>query len=128
MLGGKIIGSLKKDKVDRLLAPEEMDSAARHRVMRFKEAMDGAILEANRDVCRRQIPAVKRQDLLRMVVRVAELRADYIECGLHLSEQRHPTVAQIEELELRRRAFEELKAAYGATERLIERGYVTVAE
>lgn len=128
MIKSKIAGSAIKPKVDHLLAPELADNAARHRLMHFIESMEAAILNANRDVIGHQITNLSREGLLRLIVRVAELRADYVKCGLRVAEHRHPDSKIIDELTECRKAYEELLAVYTATERAIERGYLTVAE
>jgi hypothetical protein len=128
MIKSKIAGSTVRGRVDRLLTPELADNAARQRMERFFEAMDAAILNANRDVIGHSIHDLSREALLRLIVRVAELRADYVKCGLRVAEHRHPDTSLIDELSECRRAYEELLAVYLATERAIERGYVTVAE
>lgn len=128
MIKSKVAGTVNKGKVDRLLTPELADSAARARMMHFIEAMDQAILNANRDVISHQIPGLSRDALLRLIVRVAELRADYVQCGLRVAEHRHPDSKHIDELVESRRAYEELLAVYTAMERAIERGYVSVTD
>jgi hypothetical protein len=128
MIKSKVAGSVNKGKVDRLLTPELADGAARARMMHFIEAMDQAILSANRDVISHQIPVLSRESLLRLIVRVAELRADYVQCGLRISEHRHPDSKLVDELAESRRAYEELLAVYTATERAIERGYLSISD
>ena len=123
-MGGKIIGEYAKGKVDKLLTPEAAESSSRHRIMHFLENMEAAILEANCEVIGREIPHLNQESFLRMAVRVAELRADYIRAGLKAAEPRHPDPASIEDLSRVRKAYEEMLAVFEAAERLIERGYV----
>jgi hypothetical protein len=120
---GKVVGEHRQDRVDKLLTPEMADAGHRRRVMHFLEGIDAAILEANSAVIGKAIPALDRETFLRMAVRVAELRADYVNAGLALADQRQPSVAAIDDLANRRRAFEEMMAVMEAAERLIERGY-----
>ncbi|MFD1627077.1 hypothetical protein [Azospirillum griseum] len=122
--GGKIIGEFAKGKVDKLMTPEASESGARHRIRHFMENMDAAILEANCEVIGRELPGLNRESLLRMAVRVAELRADYIRAGIKMAESRHPSAASVTELARLRTAYEEMKTVYEAAERVIERGYV----
>jgi hypothetical protein len=124
MINSKIAGGVVQGRVDRLLTPELAENAARQRLERFLETMDAAILSANRDVIGSSVNDLSQEALLRLIVRVAELRADYVKCGLRVAEHRHPDVALIDELEEARRGYEELMAVYLATERAIERGYV----
>jgi len=122
--GGKIIGEYAKGKVDKLLTPEAADSMSRHRIMHFLENMEAAILEANCEVIGREIPHLNQESFLRMAVRVAELRADYIRAGLKVAESRHPDAGAVDELARVRRSYEEMLAVFEAAERVIERGYV----
>ena len=121
---GKIVGEYAKGKVDKLLTPEAAESTSRHRIMHFLENMEAAILEANCEVMGRELPNLDQTSFLRMAVRVAELRADYLRAGLKVSEQRHPNAVAIEELARVRHAYEEMQAVFEAAERVIERGYV----
>lgn len=123
---GKVVGEHRQDRVDKLLTPEMADAAYRRRIMHFLEGIDAAILEANSAVIGKAIPALDRETFLRLAVRVAELRADYVSTGLSLIDQRQPSVAAIDDLVNRRRAFEEMMAVMEAAERLIERGYTRV--
>ncbi|MBP2298869.1 hypothetical protein [Azospirillum picis] len=122
--GGKIIGEYSKGKVDKLLTADAADSSRSQRIRHFLENMDAAILEANCEVIGRELPNLNRQSILRMAVRVAELRADYIRAGLSASEARHPDPKAVAELARLRSAYEEMLAVYEAAERVIERGYV----
>lgn len=128
MIKSKITGGTSHGKVDKLLTPELADGLTRQRILHFFEAMDAAILSANRDVIGKQIPSLSREALLRLVVRVAELRADYIVFGLKTAEQRRPDPAAVDQLAEHRRAYEEMLAVYTAAERAVERGYVSLSE
>lgn len=128
MIKSKIAGGVVQGRVDRLLTPELAENAARQRLERFLETMDAAILNANRDIIGNTVHDLPQEALLRLIVRVAELRADYVKCGLRVAEHRHPDTPLIDELETARRAYEELMSVYLATERAIERGYVRVIE
>lgn len=123
-MDGKVIGEYAPGRVDKLLTPEMADKNVRRRVLAFLENIQAAILEANVAVIGKEIPHLDRDAFLRMAVRVAELRADYIKCGLKLSEHRHPNPDQVEELRRLRRAYEEMMTVFEAAERIIDRGYV----
>ncbi|RJF77364.1 hypothetical protein D3877_26560 [Azospirillum cavernae] len=125
--GGKIVGEYTKGKVDKLLTAEASDSGARHRIRHFLENMDAAILEANCEVIGRELPNLNRDSFLRMAVRVAELRADYIRAGIKAAESRRPEAPAVAELARLRSAYEEMQSVYEAAERVIERGYVKLA-
>ncbi len=120
----KIVGEYAKGKVDKLLTPEIADKATRHRVMHFLENLETAILEANCQVMGQAIPHLNQDAFLKIAVRVAELRADYIRFGLQVAEHRHPAAESIAKLESLRKAYEEMAHVFDAAERVIERGYV----
>ena len=120
----KIVGEYAKGKVDKLLTPEIADKATRHRVMHFLENLEAAILEANCQVMGQTIPHLNQESFLKIAVRVAELRADYIKFGLQVSEHRHPDRESIDKLATLRQAYEEMVQVFEAAERVIERGYV----
>lgn len=120
----KIVGEYHKGKVDKLLTPEIADKAAQHRVMHFLENLEAAILEANCEVMGKAIPHLNQESFLKIAVRVAELRADYIKFGLQVAEHRHPDADTIGKLEGLRKAYEEMVHVFEAAERVIERGYV----
>ncbi len=126
-MGGKIIGEYAKGKVDKLLTPEAAENTSRHRIMHFLETMEAAVLEANCEVIGREIPHLNQESFLRMAVRVAELRADYLRAGMKVAEARHPSTTAIDELARVRRAYEEVLAVFEAAERVIERGYVKLS-
>lgn len=121
---GKIVGEYTPGKVDKLLTPEMAEKNVRRRVMAFLETIETAVLEANTAVIGREIPHLNQENFLKMAVRVAELRADYIKIGLKLADIRHPDAVSVAELARARTAYDEMKAVFEAAERVIERGYV----
>lgn len=124
--GGKIVGEFRKSRVDRLLTAEASETAHHQRVRHFLQTMEAAVLEANCEVFRRELPNLTQETFLRMAIRTAELRADYIRTGIQVAESRDPDQHTIEELSRLRQAFEEMKSVFEAAERLVERGYVTL--
>jgi hypothetical protein len=107
----------------RHLAPEESDPAFAHKRRRFVDGLERAIAEANREIIGRAFGELDREAFLRLALRVAELRASYLEQGL-LMAQGHPDRAAIDLLAERRRAYEEMRQVFEAAERVVERGYV----
>jgi hypothetical protein len=112
----------------RHLALEENDPAFAHKRRRFLDGLERAIAEANREIIGSTLGAGRGSSLdadtfLRLAVRVAELRARYIAEGLAVATG-HPDPAAIERLADYRRAFEEMRLVFEATERVVERGYV----
>ncbi len=120
----KFIGTQIQNKIDRLLTPELADKASRHRMMHFREGLDTAIMEANSQVIKQGIPSLDQETFLRIAVRVAEMRTDYIKLGIQISEHRNPDPASIQKLATLRQAYEEMTSVFEAAERVIERGYV----
>jgi hypothetical protein len=107
----------------RHLAPEESDPAFAHKRRRFVDGLERAIAEANREIIGRAFDKLDREAFLRLALRVAELRANYLEQGLLMAEG-HPDRAAIDLLAERRRAYEEMRQVFDAAERVVERGYV----
>ncbi|MCW2247085.1 hypothetical protein M2352_002676 [Azospirillum fermentarium] len=122
--GGTIIGKKKPRDSETLLTPEMMDEGTRRRVVQFLQTMEAAIMEANCEVIGKQLPHLDEKTFLKVAVRVAELRADYVALGLHVAEQRHPDPAAIKQLAQARVAYEEMAAVFDAAERVVKRGYV----
>jgi hypothetical protein len=122
--GGKVAGQLQARGKDALLTPEMADDGARRRIMQFLQTMEGAILEANVEVIGKQLPQFDERTFLKMAVRVAELRADYVAIGLQVAEHRRPDPSAIKILAQARQSYEEMSAVFEAAERLVKRGYV----
>ena len=107
----------------RHLAPEDSDPAFAQKRRRFVDGLEWAIAETNREIIGRAVGSLDREAFLRLALRVAELRASYIEHGLTVA-QGHPDRAAIELLAERRLAYEEMRHVFEATQRVVERGYV----
>lgn len=105
-------------------APEEGDTGHAHRVRRFLDSMQHAVFEANRTVIGRDVQRLDREGLLRLAVRVAELRARHVQKGIEIAAHAHPPPEAIKELAHLRMAIEELVTCFEAAQRLVERGYV----
>ncbi len=123
-VGGTVIGKKKPRDSETLLTPEMMDEGTRRRVVQFLQTLEAAILEANCEVIGKQLPHLDEKAFLKVAVRVAELRADYVALGLRIAEQRHPDAAAIRQLSEARVAYEEMAAVFDAAERVVRRGYV----
>jgi len=117
-------GVVETRKIDRLLTSAELDREKRHALQAFRERMDRTIIEANQTVLSNKLPDVTLDTMTRLAVRIAELRAGYLAQALSVSELPGvPPVEALETLQQHRVAFEELREAYEALERVIERGY-----
>ncbi|MBV5335477.1 hypothetical protein JZU48_00145 [bacterium] len=122
--GGKVVGQLQARGKDAMLTPEMVDDGTRRRIMQFLQTMEGAVLEANCEVIGKQLSNLDEKTFLKMAVRVAELRADYVAMGLQVAEHRRPDASAIKLLADARHAYEEMSAVFEAAERLVKRGYV----
>jgi hypothetical protein len=122
--GGKVVGQLQARGKDAMLTVEMADDATRRRIMQFLQTMEGAVLEANVEVIGKQLPQLDEQTFLKMAVRVAELRADYVAVGMQVAEHRRPDPSAIKILTQARLAYEEMSNVFEAAERLVKRGYV----
>ncbi|MEZ5667239.1 MAG: hypothetical protein R3F55_07370 [Alphaproteobacteria bacterium] len=121
-------GMVETRKVDRLLSSEELDRDKRHALLQFQQELDAIIMSANQEVLRRKLPGFNRETMTRMAVRVAELRGSYLAKALKLAEaEGAPSVAAIDELRHARAAYDEIRDAFEALHRIIERGYTKIA-
>jgi hypothetical protein len=114
-------------KVDQFVSKDMLDKQARRLLTQFMEQIDLAVFQANTDVIRREIPNLDRDSFIRFAVQVAEARARYVKHALELTRAGHtagPT--ELGQLKGLRTAYEELLAAFEATQRLIERGYANL--
>ena len=112
----------------RHLAPEEGDPAFALKRRRFLDGLERAISEANRKIIADRLAngggeMLDGEAFLRLAMRVAELRARYIEEGLACAAS-PPDRAAITRLAECRVAYEEMRQVFEATERVVERGYV----
>lgn len=118
-------GMVETRKVDRLLTSEEMDRETRHELLRFQQELDAIIISANQQVLRKSLPNLSRDTITRLAVRVAELRGAYLAKALKVAvAQGAPDTAAITDLHNARLAFDEIREAFEAMERVIERGYL----
>ena len=120
----RFAGYSKTGLVDQLLTSEQIDQKRRHAWLEFKESMDRAIVEANRESLRRV--KVTRENFLRLAQCTAEARANYVQKGIEVGAARSPSREQVLALAHAREAFEEACAAFEALERIIERGYLEI--
>ena len=120
-------GMVETKKVDRLLTTDEMDREKRQALLHYKQELDAIIMSANQEVLKRKLPSFRQETMTRLAVRVAELRGTYLAKALSVAEaEGTPKVAAIDELRLSRSAFDEMREAFEALERIIERGYIAV--
>jgi hypothetical protein len=93
---------------------------------RFIEEIEMALRAANREIIGKQIPELNKESFFRLAVSVAKLRADYLKAVLALNwEDDGIDVAPVQD---KRAIYEEASKAFEALERIIERGYVDIAD
>ncbi len=121
-------GMVETRKIDRLSTTDELDKQRRQGLLRLREELDRTIMSANQEILRRKLPGFDRDALTRMAVRIAELRAVYLAKALEISASTGvPNAETLDALTHARQAYDELRGAYEALERVIERGYIQVS-
>ncbi len=97
---------------------------------RFLRETEQAIRITNNEVIHKQVPPITSERMLTFSEAVAKLRAQYIEAAFTFAEAKHADgaegAADIDELGLCRRRFEEARDAFIALQRAIELGYMAV--
>ncbi len=97
---------------------------------RFLRETEQAIRITNNEVIHKQVPPITSERMLSFSVAVAKLRAQYIEAAFTFADAKHADgaegAADIDELGLCRRRFEEARNAFIALQRAIELGYMAV--
>jgi hypothetical protein len=103
------------------------DAALLRRQRTFLEQIERSIRAVNRETIHETIPELDRDSFVRMALRVARLRAGYLQVALAAEgESDGETAAWARRLREHREAFEEARDAFDALQRAIERGYVDV--
>ena len=97
---------------------------------RFLRETEQAIRITNNEVIHKQVPPITSERMLTFSIAVAKLRAQYIGAAFVFADAKHADgaagAADIDELGLYRRRFEEARDAFIALQRAIELGYVAV--
>jgi len=120
----KIAGTQIGKPVDHLMSQDQLDKEARRRLTQFMEELRIATFKANQSVFSRSLPALKVDTFVQFSKKVAEARAEYISAALEeVNRAGPPDPLKIKHIQALRVTYEELSAAYEATERLVERGY-----
>jgi len=95
---------------------------------RFLLELETGIRYTNQEIIHKRVPDLSSDDILSLVVKIAERRADYLEAAIEISRSNSATVADatIEALRKKRRAFEESRAVFQALHEAIEKGYLDI--
>lgn len=124
----KYAGMVETRKIDRLLTDDELDRGKRHALLKFQQELDAIIMSANQQVLKHTLPGLNREAITRLAVRVAELRGAYLARALKIAQaEGRPALEAIADLQHARQAFEEMREAFEALERVIDRGYIKPA-
>jgi hypothetical protein len=95
----------------------------------FLANVEKLVRAANREIIHRHIPVFTADDVTRLAVAVAELRARYLTAARRLIEHERgvvPDNADMVQLAKAREMFDEAVHAFEALRRAIERGYVEI--
>ena len=103
----------------------DLDPQAQRHLRARLEQIDFTAYTANREVVAHHLRRTDAQTFQRMALATAQARAVWVAAAMAATEQgRQPNAAQIENLALLRKAYEELTEAYDALRRMVERGYI----
>jgi hypothetical protein len=96
---------------------------------RFLLELETGIRYSNQEIIHKRIPDLSSEDILSMVVKIAELRAEYLEAAVQLGRNKDHAMsdATIAELKKKRQAFEESRAVFQAVHEAIEKGYLDIS-
>lgn len=101
------------------------------RQQRFLANVETMTRAANREIIHKHMAAVTPDDVTRLAVLVAELRARYLKAAMRLVERESgvaPDASEIAQLSRAREMYDEAVHAFEAMRRAIERGYVNIAD
>ena len=97
---------------------------------RFLRETEQVIRLSNNEVIHKRIPPINTERMVSFAIVVAKLRAQYIESAFKFADTKHADddigEAEVNEISLRRRRFEEARDAFIALQRAIELGYMAV--
>jgi hypothetical protein len=101
------------------------------RQQRFLANVETMTRAANREIIHKHMTAVTADDVTRLAVMVAELRARYLKAAMGLVDREGgvaPDAGEVSKLARARETYDEAVAAFEAMRRAIERGYVNIAD
>lgn len=105
-----------------------LDPQEQRRLRGQLEQVDFAAFGANCEVVRKALGPVDIVKFERLAAAAANARAQWVSAALAMTEATlSPTPAQVQQLNVLRRTFEELTEAYDGLRRMVERGYVHFA-
>jgi len=102
-----------------------LDPQQQRKLRGHLEQIDYAAYAANREIAASTLGPVDPVKFQRLAVAAAHARAKWVARATAFADAASPlSAAQVEELSVLRRAFEELAEAYEAMRRMVERGYL----
>jgi hypothetical protein len=106
--------------------PENMlDPVDQRRLRGQLEQIDYTAFAANQAILGQALGPLTPDTIKRLAICAAQARAGWARAAMKLAESGHPpSRAEIESLAADRAAFEEMREAYEAIRRMIERGYL----
>ncbi len=96
---------------------------------RFLIELETGIRYTNQEIIHKRIPDLTSEDILTLVVKIGELRAEYLESAIQISRADGHAMADttIADLKKRRQAYEEARDVYQALHDAIEKGYLDIS-
>lgn len=126
-MSSKLAGTFKPKRVEHLMSDDLLDRDARRALTKFTEGLEVAIFEANKEIISRKLGDLHRENFLRLAVKVAEARTEYVRLAMELARgEGLPRPVDVERLGALRTTYDELVAAFEAMERIVERGYLSL--
>lgn len=120
----RIAGFFSPKKTPRISKDDSLDNNAQKRLHRFQERLAKIIVSSNHEIISKALPVLGGDFFVRLSVKTSNARVSYMSQIMRVAEMDgNVPASEIEELQKRRLAFEELGHAFSHMERLIERGY-----
>ena len=96
---------------------------------RFLIELETGIRYSNQEIIHKRIPDLTSEDILSLVVKIGELRADYLVSAIEIGRANGHTLADgtIKDLRRKRQAFEEARDVFQAMHDAIEKGYLDIS-
>jgi hypothetical protein len=104
--------------------PDDTDPADLRRLRGILEQIDYTTFACNREVISKVIGRPGPKAFQALALATAQARAGWVAAGLAAAQTSPVSPEAVQELSRLRQAFEELREAYDAARRLVERGYL----
>jgi hypothetical protein len=104
--------------------PDDTDPAKQRRLRGLLEQIDYTTFACNREVIGKLIGRVGPKAFQTLALATAQARAAWVAAALAAAQVQPTSPEAVRELTRLRQAFEELRDAYDAARRMVERGYL----